>query len=153
MIHKLRHWLGIEGVKVSIELDARADLKSAKTISGVLLLSSKRPENVDRIVLALKERYVRGRWKEKKVSDFTLGELVLKGPFAVNSETPTQIPFKLSFTLIKSDFDLLEEKNLVYKGVAQTAKWVQGVKSEYWLEAEAFVKGRIISAFTKKFLK
>lgn len=151
MIGKVKKWLGIEGVKLQIQAPDRISVNDQKIV-GEVCLASMREEKVTHIALRLKEQYQRGRWKDKKISEFILGESLLEGPFHIRPDHPVTIPFELSFEMMLSEMDRLEQKNLALKGIVGAAKWIRGVESVYWIEAEARVKGTVLDAFSKKFI-
>jgi len=152
MIGKVKKWLGIEGVRISI---VAPDILSQDIhkVTGVLHLASMREEKVSHIAVRLKEQYQRGRWKDKRVSEFVLGEMIMEGPFLVLPEEITEVPFELPFEWMLSEMDRMQQKNVLYRSIVSAAKWVKGVESIYWLEAEARVKGTVLDAFAKKFLR
>jgi hypothetical protein len=152
MISKVKQWLGIEGLKMELELPKRV-VRADNVVRGHVLLLSKRKEKVDRIAVRLVERYKRGRWKGKKISEFTMGEVLLEGQFIIPANEVIKLPFTLHFDRIESDMDKMERRNVALKGVVAIAKLLKGVESEYWVEAEARVKGTVIDPMTKKYLQ
>lgn len=152
MIGKVKKWLGIEGVKLQIQAPERISQKQ-QSIEGEIVIACMRDEKVTHIALRLKEQYQRGRWKEKKISEFILGETLIEGPFHVKPDHPVTVSFKLPFELMLSEMDHLEQKNLALRGMVGAAKWIKGVESVYWIEAEARVKGTVLDAFVKKYIK
>lgn len=152
MIRKVKQWLGIEGVRILIVAPDSAEGASG-VISGEIHLNSLRKEKVNTIAIRLKEQYQRGRWKDKRISEFVLGEIMLEGPYEVVPDQTCQIPFQLPFEPILSDMDRIGSRNILLKGVVTTAKWIKGVESLYWIEAEARVKGTVLDAFSKKFIE
>lgn len=152
MIGKVKKWLGIEGVRILI-VTADSSEGAAGIISGEIHLNSLRKEKVNTIAIRLKEQYQRGRWKEKRISEFVLGEIMMEGPYEVVPDKTCKIPFQLPFEPVLSDMDRIGSRNLFMKGVVTTAKWVKGVESIYWIEAEARVKGTMLDAFSKKFIQ
>lgn len=152
MIGRVKKWLGIEGVKILFNMEEEWPADSA-ILNGELHLLAMREEKVTRIAIRLKEQYKRGRRKDKKISEFVLGEMLLEGPFHVKPGEPTVIPFELPFEMMRSSMDELEDRNIIFKGLVGAAKWAKGVQSIYWVEAEARVKGTVLDAFSKKFIR
>lgn len=151
MIGKVKKWLGIEGVKILFDLEDEWTSKD-QVIRGEIHLLSMRDEKISRIAIRIKEQYKRGRGKDKKISEFVLGEKLMEGPFYVKPGEPTVVSFELPYELMQSSMDELEDRNLVLKGLVGAAKWAKGVQSLYWVEAEARVKGTVLDAFAKKFI-
>ena len=152
MFGKVKRWLGIEGVKIEIETSDFFRLQS-RSIEGHIRLVSMSDQTVYRIELALIEKYKRGRSQSKLIDEYTLGQIVLEQSIEIKAGEDTYLPFVLPFSPLQSDMDLLEEKNIIVKGVVAAAKILKGVQSEYRLEAKAHVKGTALHPVTVKIIQ
>lgn len=149
MLGKLKNYLGIEGVKISITLDDPI-LKSENAIFGHVVLHSLSDQIVQAIDLKFIERYHRGRNAEKLIDEYELGTMVLADPIAIKRNQEIKIPFTLNYNPILSEVDKFGEENFLNKGLAFLAKTLKGVKSEYRVIAKAKVKGTSLDPIAKK---
>ena len=67
MIGKVKKWLGIEGVKLEIQVPEEWPAEET-TLTGKLLLSSKNAQTVKFVKIVLIEKYMRGRRNENRKS-------------------------------------------------------------------------------------
>lgn len=149
MLGKLKKYLGIEGVKISITLDDPI-LKSEKAVFGHVILHSLSDQMVDAIELKFIERYHRGRNENKLIDEYELGSLVLADPIAISKNQEIKVPFTLNYNPVLSEVDEFGEENVISKGIAYIAKSLKGVKSEYRIIAKAKVKGTSLDPIAKK---
>ncbi len=152
MFGKVKRWLGIEGVKVTMVLP-EAVRASSGLVEGHLKFETMHPQVITHIRVILMEKYVRGRWKNKLADLYKIGEIELDEIIEVPADTPILIDFKLPFTVAKSEMDEWGEKNYVFKKIVNTAKALKNVRSEFFVQAEAEVKGTKLSPFDKQELK
>ena len=149
MIGKVKKWLGIEGVKLELEMPEEVVVDSGE-ISGTIKFSSMHTQMVQTIRIVLIEKYKRGRRKNKMIDEYKLGEIELVEDIEVLADTVVEVEFQLPFELVESEMDSLQSKNFFMKGLVKTAKLLKGAKSTYRLEAEADVKGVALNPFDKK---
>jgi hypothetical protein len=149
MLGRVKQWLGIEGVKLELEIPEVVD-ESDGQVTGIIKLQTMNSQVVNRIKLVFIERYARGRGKEKLVDEYELGFTVIDREIAIPANEITEVPFTLPFSIVKSEMDEMEDKNLLYAGLAKAAKMFSRVKSEFRIEAEAKVKGTALNPFDKK---
>lgn len=149
MLGKVKKWLGIEGVKLELALPEEINATS-REIDGSIRFQSLNPQTVTAIKIALIEKYTRGRGKEKLIDEYELGVTELKQTIAVPAEEFIEVPFRLTFSLVRSNMDEFGKKNFLFGGLAKAAKAIQAVKSEYRIEAEAQVSGVALNPFDRK---
>ena len=149
MFGRVKKWLGIEGVKLEIVVDAEID-KRQNNISGKLRFQSLNEQTVNYIKVVLIEKYARGKGTDQLIDEYELGSIELNDSFKVPANEPVEINFVLPFTIAQSKVDEFGERNIFAKGIANAAKWVRGVRSAFRLEAEAKVKGVALNPFDKK---
>jgi hypothetical protein len=152
MFGKVKRWLGIEGVKVTLVLP-EAVLGSSGVIEGQLKFESMHTQTVESIYVTLFEKYSRGRFKNKLADLYKIGEIELATEIVVEADTPISMDFELPFTISKSEMDELGDKNIIMKKIVGAAKKIKNVKSEYHIEAEARVKGTALHPFDKQIVK
>jgi hypothetical protein len=149
MFGKVKRWLGIEGVKITMVLPAAVKASSG-LIEGHLKFETLHPQVITHIRVSVTEKYIRGRWKNKLADLYKLGEIELDDVIEVPADTPILIDFKLPFVVAKSPMDEWGEKNYVFKKLVNTAKALKNVKSHFYVEAEAKVKGTALNPFDKQ---
>lgn len=152
MLKKVKKWLGIEGVRISVEIPDDIFLREKK-LSGILVFESKQNSVVREIRLRLIENYSRGRRHNKLIDEYILGDAVLEGPIHIRAGETEEIPFDLYFNPLMSEMDRWESGNFLLKGLVKSAKLLRNVRSKYRLEIEADVTGMAISPLVKKDVK
>jgi hypothetical protein len=152
MLGKMKQWLGIEGVKIELELPARFSPDQG-TINGKVRLYSKNPQSVSAIRLVIRERYSRGRKEEQLVDEYELGELIIRDNIDVPAEGEVvEVPFSLLFEPVRSEVEAFGSRNIFFKGLAWVANKTRNAESEYRIEAEAQVKGVGLNPFVSEVL-
>lgn len=149
MFGKVKRWLGIEGVKLELELPEKISRETG-FLTGNLNIISMHREVVTLLKVSLIETYTRGRGKEKRIDDYELGSITQEKEIVIPPNEVISIPFKLPFDFRFSEIDALQEKNVFLKGVAKTAKWIYNAKSKYIVRAEAKVYGTALHPFDEK---
>ena len=152
MIGKVKKWLGIEGTKLELILPEEWPANE-KSLPGRIRFFSKNAQVVTSVKIVLIERYVRGRGKEKRTDEYLLGETTIHRRIDVPAEGSSELKFDIPFSLIKSDMDKLGDRNPLTRRLAQAAKWIEGVQSQYRVEAEAIVEGVALNPFERKEVK
>ena len=87
------------------------------------------------------EKYHRGRGDSKLTDEYTIGEINMEENIYVKKNDILEIPFELPFVIVESEIDKIESRNFFLGGFASLAKSIKGVKSEFRIEATAYVKG------------
>ena len=149
MLGKVKKWLGIEGVKLELVLPEEVDA-AAQEIYGSIRFQSLNPQTVTGIKIVLIEKYTRGRGKERLIDEYELGVTELHQTIDVPVEEAVEIPFRLPFSLVRSNIEEFGQKNLFFGGLAKAAKALRGVRSEFRVEAEAHVVGVALNPFDRK---
>jgi hypothetical protein len=139
MLGKVKQYLGIEGIKISLEIPEIIN-KDQGFIEGLIVLTSKNTQTARAFDIRLIEKYYRGRRRSKLINEYELGHIHLKKNVVVAANTTEKIPFKLPFEISESRMDQME-RNFFMKGLVKVAKFANAVKSEFRLEAEADVVG------------
>ncbi|MCB0636629.1 MAG: sporulation protein [Lewinella sp.] len=151
MIGKVKKWLGIEGVKLEIQLPEELEL-DGRPVEGQLVFSSMNPQTVTHIRLVLIERYSRGRGDEKLVDEYELGRQEIKATFSVGPDELVVRTFRLPYQLLRSEVDEWGARNPFNAQVAKAARWMRAAQSTYRIEAEAQVQGVALNPFDKKII-
>ena len=149
MFGKVKKWLGIEGTKLELILPEEWPANE-QSLPGRIRLFSKNAQVVTSIKLVLIERYNRGRGKDKRTDEYLLGETTIHRRIEVPAEGSAELKFEIPFSVIQSDMDKLEDRNIVTRNFVRAAKWLEGVQSQFRVEAEATVEGVALSPFERK---
>lgn len=152
MIGKVKKWLGIEGTKLELILPEEWP-DTEKSLPGRIRLYSKNAQTVTSIKVVFIERYFRGRGKEKRTDEYLLGETTIFKRIDVPAEGSVDVKFEIPYSLIQSEMDRLQERNFLAKKFVHAAKWLEGVQSQFRVEAEATVEGVALNPFDKKEIK
>lgn len=152
MLGKMKKWLGIEGVKLELELPNKFSPNQG-TVEGKVRLYSKSAQTVSGIRLVLVEKYSRGRDEEQLVDEYMLGELIISKVIEVPEEGEIiEVSFSLPFEPMQSDVDEFANKNILFRGLGWLARKTRNAQSEYRVEAEAQVKGVGLNPFVQQVL-
>ena len=152
MIGKVKQWLGIEGVKLELDIPEGQMLTSGR-LHGNIYLQSMNPQTVTGIRVVLIERYGRGRGEERLVDEYELGATELHETFGVEPGETVTKSFDLRFQVLQSAVDDWGSRNVINQQLAKAARWVRNAASQYRVEAEAKVKGVALNPFDKKVVK
>lgn len=139
MFGKIKKILGIEGVKIELDIPESVKEKSGK-IEGKVTLTSLRDSKVSAIKITVFEKYTRGRRKGKLIDEYQIGQTIMVDEIVLAKNDILQIPFSVDFELRKSQMDVAED-NLLLFGLVKLAKLAKGVKSSYRVQAEAIEEG------------
>ena len=151
MIGKIKKFFGIEGVKLELIIPEKVYAFGGKgIIEGKIRFQSMNTQEVSFIKLALVERYTRGRGDDLKIDDYEIGNAELEFDLVIPANESVEVDFELPYTLVKSDMDAMGDKNFLFKGLVNAAKYISKVKSDYKVVAEAKVKGTALNPFDKK---
>lgn len=149
MIGKVKHWLGIEGVKMELMLPEEVSPKGG-FVPGKILLQSMNAQTVLSVKVVLIEKYTRGRGKDKLIDEYEIGSTTLNKVIEIPMNGQVEVDFQLPFTIARSNIETFGERNFLFGGIAKAAKMINGVHSEYRVEAEAKVKGVALNPFDKQ---
>jgi len=151
MFGTVKKWLGIEGVKLELDLPEVA-FKEVAALSGKIRFYSKNAQEVTGIKVFLIEKYERGRGEDKRIDDYQLGEIELNQTIQVPAEEMIEIDFTLPFSTMDSEIDSFGSRNIFTSGLSKLAKSLNAVKSQYFIVAEAKVKGTALNPFDKQLI-
>ena len=90
MFGTVKKWLGIEGVKLELDLP-EVVFKQVEAVTGKIRFYSKNAQEVTSIRVALVEKYTRGRGEDKRIDDYQLGEIFLNETIQVPAEEMIEI--------------------------------------------------------------
>ncbi|MEZ4898899.1 MAG: hypothetical protein R2806_18805 [Saprospiraceae bacterium] len=149
MFGKVKRLLGIEGVKIDLDIPAEIPINSPLII-GKIQLYTIEPQTVTEIEVKCVEKYSRGRRKAKLIDEYTLGDILLRQNIEVPKDEMLEVDFELPIQWMKSRMDRIEENNFLLRGMVKAAKTLRGAKSSYRIIAEAKVKGTALHPFAEK---
>lgn len=152
MIGKMKKWLGIEGVKLELRIPDEIPAEHGK-VDGQIRFRSMHPQEVNLIRVVFIERYARGRGKDKLTDEYELGRLEITKDIAIPQDTIIEIDFSLPYRIVHSDMEEMGRRNPLASGLVKLAKYINQVKSEYRVEAEAVVKGTALNPFDRKSIR
>ncbi|MFT6334994.1 MAG: hypothetical protein ACJATI_001740 [Halioglobus sp.] len=152
MLGKLKRVLGIEGVKVEMNIKMPID-KKEKVITGNLKFTTKSESVVKGITVKIVEKYSRGRGKDRLVDEYTIAQLELTDSFVISPEEIVEVPFSIMYEIALSEMDKMAKDNIVKRPFISFAKFLRKVKSEFRLVAEADVDGTTLSPFAKEMVE
>lgn len=148
MIRRVKNWLGIESVKVDMELPPSVE-SGQQELKGILMLKSMSPQTVEYIEIKFIEKYERGKKEDKRINDYLIGRWTSEERYQITPGENVSIPFTLSLNWLESDMDQWQKKNVVTGKLIKFAKWMRKVKSTYRIEAELQVKNAKLQPFYK----
>lgn len=152
LFQTIKSKLGIGGVKVVLEVPGQVS-KTSEKISGKLILTTKSEQEITEIEISLKEEYTTGRGDDEKKKEFTLGELKMPVNITIRPGETKEVPFDLSFKLIKSNNDELRDKGGAMGALGSMAAFANNEKSEYTVEAHVDVKSAALDPMDSKTIK
>jgi len=140
MLGRVKQYLGIEGIKLNLEIPEVIDKKES-TLNGNIILTTKNRQTAKSFKIRLIERYTRGRRSSKLINEYTAGEIQFSQLVIVEENEVVKVPFSLPYHIGQSRIDLVEDQNFVFRGAIRLLKLANGVKSEFRVEVEAKVSG------------
>jgi sporulation-control protein spo0M len=140
LIGRIKHFLNIEGIKATFELDDGLVLEDSY-LSGHLLLQSQRSQEIKAVRLKLYELYERGRGDGRKTSTIIMGQLHIPVSLIMNPKSTHKISFKLPYRNHLSAVEQFGQKNIFFKSIASGLQTLNGVRSQYYLEAKVDAVG------------
>ncbi len=149
MFGGLKKILGIEGVKIDV-ITIEPSRLDDQIVKGKVVLTTLMDSKINSISMKLIEKYSRGRKDSKLIDEYTIGYVELNTPMELLKNEIIEIPFELPFKLRQSEMDKLQKSNFLLGGIVKLAKLGKGVKSEFRIEAEAFVTGTKLNPLCKK---
>jgi len=151
MLDKVKKWLGIEGVKLELILPEAIE-ESNGAVTGQIRLFSMTEQKVSAIKVKMIERYSRGRKQDKLTDEYVLGLIEFNQELIIPQEEYLDIEFTLPFEMKKSEMDEMADTNPIIGGLVKLAKSFEGVKSEYFIQAEANVVGTGLNPFDRQLI-
>jgi len=133
VIRKVKNWLGIEGVKIQLEVPANLKV-GQKELRLVLSLSALSDQKIKNIHLSLKEIYSRGNGKNRRISEFILAEWEQEKSIKIGKQAPCFLPILLQPNWQYSAFDKWQKEGALQNYMGLWAKKLNSVKSEYLIE-------------------
>jgi len=152
MIGKVKSFLGIESVKIELEIPESININD-EILLGKVIFKSKTNQTVKSIKIKLIEKYKRGRRKNKLINEYIVGKIEYNKQFIIKANKEIPFEFKLPFKIAQSEMDKIGSSNFISKSLVKVAKLLNNVKSEFRVEASAKIKGNAISPLTNVIVK
>jgi hypothetical protein len=149
MIGKVKKWLGIEGVKLELDIPATIQ-RDGEMLYGKIRFTSLHAQTISSYKIILIEKYSRGRKDDKLTDEYELGQINIDKVIEVPAEGTVEVPFQLPFRVTNSEMDDIEDSNILSGLMVKAVKYIENVDSEFRVEAEATVGGVALNPFDKK---
>src|SRR5690606_41877020 len=101
MLKKVKKWLGIEGVRITVDVPEDIFLHEKK-VSGTLILESKQESTISQIRMRLIEKYSRGRKNNKLIDEYLLVTAVIDDRDHLLANQPAKVTFDLYLQSLNS---------------------------------------------------
>lgn len=152
MFSTFKNFFGMDTVKLRLNL-LDTYPKNVPTFNGEVELRCDHRQVVTQLAVRLVEVYTRGRGEEKRIDEYEMGRWVCDEPITLTGNDSQVVLFQMPFQFIASNMDDFANKNFVFKGLADIAKTLKGVQSDYQVIAEATVAGGKLQPFVKRKIK
>ena len=141
LISTIKGWFNIGGVKVKIEGLSQVVPKTGNKITAKVTLTTKTDKSVTKLKYKFLMKRTTGSGNEKKTKDVVIAERAVAEPFELKAGESKTFDFDLDYTLEKG----LKDQGGVMGGIGKLAAFASGEKDEYFVVAEADVKGAAFS--------
>ncbi|MEM6381017.1 MAG: hypothetical protein AAF705_22785, partial [Bacteroidota bacterium] len=118
-------------------------------LTGMVKLTTSREQFVQSLCVKLVEKYTRGRGKNRKSTEFELGQVVVAVHQMILPGVPFFVEFEMDFEELQSEMDEIQDRGGIKGRLAQLAKRINNVESVYRVEAEAYVEGTNVNPWSK----
>lgn len=120
MFKQIKRKLGIEGVKIDIEIYEIH--KENFTINGVAKFQTVLPNTISSFNIQLLEYYSIGRGSSVKHKDYVLGEFFHYNPIVLDERYSVEINFSIQYKMLISEMDELEKNYFLLSPFVKMAK-------------------------------
>ncbi len=149
MFKKIKDILGIEGVKLELLCPEEIE-RSADYVQGQIIITSKSAKTIEGLTIKLIEKYQRGRKESKLIDEYMLSSMDIEADLDIVPDQVEKMDFKLPISLLLSEMDQFERRNILTSGLAKVAKKLKKVSSTYRVEVSAKVKGIALDPIVKQ---
>lgn len=149
MLKKIKEILGIEGVKLQLICPEEIE-RSADFVIGQIIITSKSAKTIEGLTIKLIEKYQRGRNESKLIDEYMLSSMDIEANLDLEPDQVEKMDFKLPLSLLLSEMDQFERKNILTSGLAKVAKKLKNVSSTYRVEVSAKVKGIALNPIVRQ---
>jgi sporulation-control protein spo0M len=137
----IKGWFNIGGVKVKIEGLNQVVPKDGSKLTAKVNLSSKSDKHVNKLTYKFLLKKSKGRGDEKETKEYVIAQRVLSEPFDLKAGETKTLDFDLDYSLEKT----LKDMGGVLGGIGKLAAFASSEKEEYFVIAQADVKGAAFS--------
>ena len=137
LLDTIKGWLNIGGVKVRLEGLNDVVAKTGTNIKGKVILTSKSDKTVLKVTYKFVLQRTKGSGDDKEVEEKVIATRVLPESFEIKTGETKELEFDLTYS-ISAD---LKDKTGVLGGIGKLAAFATSEKDEYFVIAEADVKG------------
>ena len=136
---KIKNWLGIGGVKVSLDVPGQVS-KSDTKIDGKVILTTKSEQKILDMNVKVIEKWETKKGDVKKTKTIQLGQVKVPCNFAIKPGETKEVKFSAPFKVVKSSNEQLKEEGGVLGALGTVAAFVSAENSRYYVEAEVDVE-------------
>jgi len=140
-VSTIKGWLNIGGVKVQIDNLSQVVPKDGNRINAKVVLSTKSDKTVSKVLYKFLLKRTSGRGDDKETKEYVISQRVEPGPFELKASETRTLNMELDYALEKT----LKDMAGVLGGVGKLAAFATGEKNEYYVVAQADVKGAAVS--------
>jgi hypothetical protein len=133
----IKGWLNIGGVKVELRDVPTQISKAGNTITGKVILTTKSDKQVQKVLYKFLRRRTSGRGNEKKTDDTVLAQNTVNEAFELKPGDHKEMDLRIDYSLAQE----LKDQGGVLGGIGKFGAFAAGEKDEYFVVAEASVKG------------
>lgn len=152
MLRKIKTFLGIEGIRLEVNVPESVSLQAAQ-VDGIVECRTLHKQTLQYVVIQLVEIYTRGRRSNKRIDEYILGEKRISVDTIVEANEVVDIPFTLDFSRQDSPIERWQQKNPANKGLGAAAKWLHNAHSSYYIKVHASAEGSALSPFVQVEIK
>jgi hypothetical protein len=137
----IKGWFNIGGVKVNIEGLNQVIPKDGNRITAKVNLTTKEDKRINKVTYKFLLKKTTGRGEEKKTKENVISQHDLSEPFDLKAGETKTLDLDLAYSLEKT----LKDMGGVLGGIGKLAAFAAAEQEEYFVIAQADVKGAAIS--------
>ncbi|HRW75529.1 MAG: hypothetical protein H6568_01865 [Lewinellaceae bacterium] len=138
MLNRIKTFIGLQ----SLQVDAfvQHGKTTSKQLSLTLKWSATERRTLTGVHLKFKEEYSRGRWTGKHRQTYPLGEFQQEGQWSVQPDLPYLLNVEMPIHPMFNPLDRYH-RNPLLRPVTTGIKWLENVRSTYYLEVTTRIQG------------
>jgi hypothetical protein len=133
----IKGWLNIGGVKLELQDVPTQVSRAGNTITGKVILTTKSDKQVQKVLYKFLRRRTSGQGNEKETKDTVLAQNAVNESFELKPGDRKSMDLRIDYSLAQE----LKDMGGVLGGIGKIGAFASGEKDEYFIIAEASVKG------------